>query len=192
MSQEPHQASLPIVAKDSSGSVCHSGHVLHCHAGHADLLMCFLSGAPTWSELLPGGRQTSKRSWASSPASSAPAHLRRCAAARLMASRLPACLPFYKQLAMRAGGPARALAPTHAPHTMQYLPEHVVFKEQRFNVLLTAGEFASRDLLEQYWSEQYAQGMVHGTACRWGKQAPSSCLCRPCAGGCPGRFHRRS
>ncbi|EFN53696.1 hypothetical protein CHLNCDRAFT_136508 [Chlorella variabilis] len=40
----------------------------------------------------------------------------------------------------------------------QYLPEHVVFKEQRFNVLLTAGEFASRDLLEQYWSEQYAQG----------------------------------
>lgn len=40
----------------------------------------------------------------------------------------------------------------------QYLGERAVFARRRFNVLLTAGELASVELLRRYWSDAFARG----------------------------------
>lgn len=39
-----------------------------------------------------------------------------------------------------------------------YLHERIVFQRGQYNVMLTAGEFVSRQLLERYWSKQYNEG----------------------------------
>lgn len=41
-----------------------------------------------------------------------------------------------------------------------------MFRTGRYNVMLTAAEFVSLDLLRLYWSKQYAEGeWVGGSAC---------------------------
>ena len=121
---------------------------------------------PTWSERLPGGRPTSRHWWGSFPALAYPARRHRCAfcacnnawqAGLACPLSFTALCPSREALASHL--PARL--PTRLP-CLQYLGEKAVFSRQyqhQYNLLLTAAEFVSLDLLRSYWSERYAAGM---------------------------------